>query len=127
MDSGLIRYDLVMDNDLQRREDHYVNLGLTGDRLRHALENDKEYQVILKNRLEKLKQQAQVATEEVKRYVLSTDKDYIIIDKIHKLENQRLSDADKEIVELIRTQLELDWRSPIILRLDGLLDKYKKA
>jgi len=38
---------------------------------------------------------------------------------------ENLSAADKEILEFIRTQLELDWRSPILTKLDKLLKKYQ--
>lgn len=63
--------------------------------------------------------------EEKKKYVLKTDQDYEILDKIHQLEKQKLSAEDRELIKFIRTQLEDDWRTPIIKLLDKLLKKYK--
>lgn len=43
---------------------------------------------------------------------------------VKTLENKDLSDADKEMVELVRTQLKADWRTPLIGKLELLLQKY---
>lgn len=64
--------------------------------------------------------------EEKKRYILSEEKDYMILEKIHELETKNLSTEDKKLVKFIRTQLEKEWRTPIIKFLDKLLGKYKK-
>ena len=60
-----------------------------------------------------------------KRYVLSTDQDYEILGKVYRLEQVKLSDKDKALIRLIRTQLEHHWRTPILNFLDKLLNKYK--
>ncbi|HCM51739.1 TPA: hypothetical protein DIS56_01245 [Candidatus Saccharibacteria bacterium] len=73
----------------------------------------------------RLKQRGHISDDEAKKYVLSTYTDYEILAKIHQLEKQNLSPGDKEFVEFIKTQLELDWRSPILAKLHELLDKYK--
>lgn len=62
--------------------------------------------------------------EEKKKYVLKTEQDYDILRKIKQLEKKKLSNADKELVTFLRTQLEEDWRTPMIKQLDELLKKY---
>ncbi|MBU2458805.1 MAG: hypothetical protein KKB29_00360 [Nanoarchaeota archaeon] len=52
--------------------------------------------------------------------------DFIILNKIRELEKMKLSLNAKEEVKLIRTQLEKDWRAPLIKSLNKLLKKYKK-
>ncbi len=63
--------------------------------------------------------------EERKKYLLKTEQDYEILDLIHKLESKNLSQEDKELISFIRTQLEDDWRTPIVEFLNKLLKKYK--
>ena len=114
-----------MKKSLQRIEDYYLKKGLSGDKLRKALERDKEYQRLLAERKRKLMKKFKITLEEKQKYVLSTDKDFEILGKIHQLEKQNLSQEDKRIVRFIRTQLQLDWRTPIIKLLEKLLKKYK--
>ena len=114
-----------MSKSLQEIEDYYVDQGLVGAELRQAIENDGTYKKLLARRKSKLKQRVHITNDEAKKYVLSTATDYKILTKIHELEMENLSAADKEIVEFIRTQLKLDWRSPILAKLDKLLKKYK--
>lgn len=63
---------------------------------------------------------------EKRKYVLKEKKDFLILSKIKKLESKKLSRSDKEIVKLIKTQLEKGWRSPLINYLNKLLKKYRK-
>lgn len=65
-----------------------------------------------------------VSPEEKKKYVLKTEQDYEILAKIKQLEKKKLSTAEKELVTFLRTQLEEDWRTPMIKKLDALLKKY---
>lgn len=111
---------------LQEIEDFYVNQGLTGDELRKAIENDKNYQEILRERRARLTKKFEITKEEQEEYVLSTDQDYEILGKIHQLEKLPLSSGDKRLVNFIRTQLEADWRAPIFEVLNGLSKKYQK-
>ena len=111
---------------LQQIEDFYINQGLTGDELRRAIENDRDYQEILKAREMGLSKKFEVTKEEKRKYVLSTDQDYEILAKIHQLEKLPLSPDDKKLINFIRTQLEADWRAPIFKVLDKLLRKYQK-
>ena len=99
-------------------------MGLTGAELRTAIENDSDFKKLIAGRKKKIKQKAHISDDEFKKYVLSTDADYEILARIKKLEKQNLSTSDRKIVELIRTQLELDWRSPILIKLDKLIKKY---
>ena len=59
-------------------------------------------------------------------YVLREKRDLIILFKIRLLENKILSQKDKELVNLIKTQLKRDWRAPIIGYLNKLIIKYQK-
>ena len=114
-----------MRRSLQEIEDYYVNKGLKGQKLREALENDKDFLLILGKRKKQLKSNFRVKAKDKKEYVLSTNSDYEILEKIYRLEKERLSEKDKKLVRLIRTQLRHDWRSPLINELNQLLKRYK--
>ena len=60
------------------------------------------------------------------KYVLKTKRDLEILDSCNKLLKNRLSKSDKDLVLLIKTQLETDWRKYLLIKLDKLLHKYKK-
>ena len=60
------------------------------------------------------------------KYVLKTKRDLEILDLCNKLLKNRLSKSDKDLVLLVKTQLETDWRKYLLIRLDKLLHKYKK-
>jgi hypothetical protein len=66
-----------------------------------------------------------VRPEDKKKYLLLKDQDYEILEKIYKLEKKELSFEDKKMVKFLRTQLERDWRTPLVKFLDQLLKKYK--
>ena len=57
-----------------------------------------------------------ISDEEKKRYVLKERRDIKILHLIHDLEKskQTLSDGEKVLLSLIRTQLEEDWRTPLL-------------
>lgn len=65
-----------------------------------------------------------IEPKDKKRYVLGEKRDYKILEKIYKLEKYRLNSEDKKSLKLVRTQLERDWRKPLINFLDKLLKKY---
>lgn len=113
-----------MKKSLQAIEDYYYRKGLRGDALRKATEQDSEYLTILKEKRSRLTKQFKVRPEDKRRYVLSTDTDYEIIGKIYELERRKLSTQDRELVKLIRTQLEHHWRTPILKFLNQLLRRY---
>ncbi len=66
-----------------------------------------------------------VKKKDRKKYLLLEKRDYEILGKIYKLEKQKLSREDKKIINFIRTQLEKDWRKPLLVFLNGLSRKYK--
>ena len=64
---------------------------------------------------------------EKKTYVMKDKEDFIILSKIKELEKKNLSKEDKEIINLIRTQLKKNWRLPLINYLNLSLKEYKKS
>ncbi len=110
---------------LQTIEDFYKNRGYKGERLRKILEKDKEYLPIVKERNKKLTRKTKISKFEKKKYVLSINEDYEILAKIKKLEKMKLSKEEKIILKFIKSQLEHDWRRPLIKFLDNMLKKYK--
>src|SRR3989344_4681886 len=99
-----------MKKSLQDIEDFYVNKGHVGNKLRKILEKDKDYVRLVKLRKERLTKELSLSTNETKKYVMSTDKDYDILSKVKVLEKLKLNKEEKFIIKLIRTQLEHDWR-----------------
>ena len=67
-----------------------------------------------------------MANQANKKYLLPTDDDVKILNKCNELETLNLSKDDRELVEFIKTQLEKDWRTPLLEKLGTLLKKYKK-
>ena len=111
-----------MKKSLQGIQDFYVDLGYKGERLRGALLKDKEYQKLLRERKQKLAKRFLDKTE--KKYVLSTNQDFESLEKIKSLEKLRLTKEDNLLVKFIRSQLELEWRKPILKELDRISKKY---
>lgn len=114
-----------MPKSLQEIEDYYSQKGLTGAALREATENDTEYRKIREEKYARLTQKFNVTDEEKAKYSLSTDQDYEILEMIHRLEAKSLSAEDAEIIEFVRTQLEDDWRTPIVEFLERMSKKYE--
>ncbi|MFC1598165.1 hypothetical protein ACFL2M_01390 [Patescibacteria group bacterium] len=67
----------------------------------------------------------QPTKEELERYELPEEQDLEILGKIHELESEELSDADKQLVIFLRTQLEEDWRTPLLEFIDAMHKKYR--
>ena len=61
-----------------------------------------------------------------KKYVLKTKRDLEILNLCKKLEKVKLLKKDKDLVALIKTQLEKDWRKYLLIKLNDLLNKHKK-
>ena len=87
---------------LQQIEDFYIDLGCKGDKLRRALEKDKEYQNLLKERKRKLTKQFNATQAEKKKYVLSTNTDFEILAKCKKLEKLKLTKEDRFLIKTIK-------------------------
>ncbi len=114
-----------MAKSLQQIEDYYLTQGLTGEALRKALKSDGEYQEIWKERKKQIRNKLDISDEDEEKYILSRQEDYEILSRVRELESKPLSDVDKEFVELIRTQLEEEWRTPLVDKLSELLQKYR--
>ena len=71
-----------------------------------------------------MKNKAKILVKDKKKYSLTDKDDLVILQQIYRLEKKRLSVEDKKLVKFIRTQLEPEWRVPIIKFLDKLLKKY---
>ena len=113
-----------MKKSLQEIQDFYENLGYSGDKLRKILLKDKDYTQILKEREQKLTKKIKIKKLEKRKYVMSTDVDYEILEKIKFLERRNLKKEDAVFVKFMRSQLERDWRKPLLKMLDKLLKKY---
>lgn len=107
---------------MQKIEDMYINLGYRKEKLKKALENDKQYQKLLAKKKHLLKEKATSA--EKKKYVLSTNNDYKILSACKALAKKKISKEDRRFVLLIKTQLEADWRKPLEKELGRLKKKY---
>ncbi|EKE14954.1 MAG: hypothetical protein ACD_12C00223G0002 [uncultured bacterium] len=109
---------------LQRIADFYLERGYRGKRLRQALVKDKVYSRLFNERKKKLTRKIRISTAERKKYVLSLNQDFDILKNVKLLEKAKLNQADKELIKLIKTQLEDDWRGFLIKALNKLLKKY---
>ena len=109
----------------QSIEDFYLDLGYTGDDLRNALLKDREYQNLLKKRKAILGRRNKTSSSDKKKYVLSTSTDFEILAKCKRLENSPLNKEDMLLVKLIKSQLESEWRQPLLKLLNKFLQKYK--
>lgn len=65
-----------------------------------------------------------ITSSEKKKYVLSKDADFEILAKCKRLEKLNLKFEDEFLVKLIKTQLEHDWRKPLLEVLNQLNKKY---
>ncbi len=68
---------------------------------------------------------ANVTNAERKKYVLSKKADIEILIACKKLERVKISDGDRKVVKLIKSQLKRDWRTPLLKSLKGMLKKYR--
>lgn len=110
---------------LQEIEDYYKNQGYVGEKLRRKVIKDKEYQKLLEERQKQLVRTSPLTKTEKRKYVMSTNQDYEILEKSKQLEKLQLTNQEKILVKLIKTQLEYDWRKYLIQGLNKLLRKYK--
>ncbi|MFA4831572.1 MAG: hypothetical protein WC862_04080 [Patescibacteria group bacterium] len=58
-----------------------------------------------------------------KKYLLPTKRDREILEKCEMLEKNKLSKQDKFTVKLVKSQLEDDWRAPLLRVLNKLLSQ----
>ncbi|HIH20727.1 TPA: hypothetical protein HA244_05655 [Candidatus Micrarchaeota archaeon] len=64
-----------------------------------------------------------MTAQERRKYVLTSDRDLKILEACKRLERKKLSKAEKQFVELIKSQLEKDWRTPLLKFLNALIKK----
>lgn len=81
------------------------------------------YRKLRSREKQKLIKRFGVTAAEKRRYVLSTNADFEILSRCKQLEKKRLTNEDKYVVKLIKTQLVDDWRAPLIRTLNKLLKK----
>src|SRR3989344_1476901 len=89
------------------------------------LKEDKKYQRILLKRKKKIAEKLKESKKEKKKFVLSTERDYEILSKIKELKKKKLSKNEKDLLKLIESQLELDWRKHLIKKLNETLKRKK--
>ncbi len=67
----------------------------------------------------------QPTPSEKRKYILAEKRDAEILAKCKALEKKRLSEKDRELVIFMKTQLEDDWRKPLLKKLNSILKKYE--
>jgi len=67
----------------------------------------------------------QLTLPEKRKYLLPRETDVEILSLCKELEKLDLSKEDRFLVEFIKTQLEKDWRTPLLEKLRELGKKYK--
>ena len=55
-------------------------------------------------------------------YILDKEQDQRIFSKLAKLKERKLTKKEEELVKLLYTQLETDWRTPLEEFIDKLLE-----
>ena len=104
-------------------QDAYYRKGYRGARLRAALARNPAYRrLVTVLRTESGARSA--SRRELGRYVLSEAQDMDILQLVKRLERRHLSASERAILRLIRTQLEADWRTPLLRFLRTLDRKY---
>jgi len=111
---------------LQEIEDYYKNKSYGENKLKKVLSKDKEWVRLYKKRKQKLTKSFPLTKTEQRKYVMSTNKDYEILKKIKQLKKLKLTKKDKVLIDLIKTQLEYEWRKYLIQILNLLLKRYSK-
>ena len=60
------------------------------------------------------------------KYALKTKRDIEILNLCNELLKIKLTKSDKDLVLLIKTQLEMNWRKHLLTKLNKLAKKYNK-
>lgn len=110
---------------LQEIQDYYMSQGLSGEALRQALEKDEEFQLVLKEWKEQVRDKFGITKEEETKYYLPKQEDYEILAKVKELQDINLNEHDRELVGVVKAQLLAEWRQPLLEKLNRLLEKYK--
>ena len=123
MTNILRKKELRDDDSISEIQHTLIAQGLRGEKLRHAIGDNKEYQRIMKRRVSKLVTKNKKVSD---KYVMSVNDDFEIMNLIKQLEKKKLSKSDREVIKLLKTQLEHDWRLPLKSFLEKLMRKYQK-
>lgn len=67
-----------------------------------------------------------VKNQDKKKLVLGEKRDYQILRIIYKLEKMKLDKEQKALVKFLKSQLEDDWRKPLLAYVNKLSKKFKK-
>ncbi|NTV24520.1 MAG: hypothetical protein HGA85_09250 [Nanoarchaeota archaeon] len=65
-----------------------------------------------------------ISEADKKKYLLPKQADYEILTLCKELEKKDLTKDERLLVKLIKTQLEKDWRRPLLKKLEQLKKKY---
>ena len=114
-----------MEKSLQKIVDFYINRGYKDEKLRNILKSDKAYIKLLNERKQKLSKKFHLTKSEERKHVMSADQDYEILGKIKILEKMKLKKEEKFLVNFARTQLEHDWRKPLMKMLNKVLQNHR--
>ncbi|OIP57332.1 MAG: hypothetical protein COX79_01155 [Candidatus Levybacteria bacterium CG_4_10_14_0_2_um_filter_36_16] len=74
-----------------------------------------------------MKAASTISKRDREKYVLKEAIDEEILIKCKRLETTELNDQDKLLVKLIKTQLEDDWRTPLVKEIARVFKKYFKS
>ena len=110
---------------LQKIEDFYKNKGYSGSELKKILKKDREWVALVKLRKQNISKTFRLTKHEQNKYVMSTNEDYEILQKVKELEKMKLTKEEKEIVSLIKSQLIYDWRGPLLIKLKKIMQRHQ--
>ena len=88
MTNILRKKELRDDDSISEIQHTLIAQGLRGEKLRQAIESNKEYRRIMKRRVSRLATKSKSMS---KKFVMSVDDDYEIMDLIRWLEKKKLS------------------------------------
>jgi hypothetical protein len=66
----------------------------------------------------------EITSAEKKKYALIKKIDFAILKRIKRLESKKLNKEDNRILIFIKTQMEHDWRKPLIKELNKIERRY---
>ncbi len=81
----------------------------------------------MQERINYVKRTFKSSAKEKNRYVLSEERDFEILSGCNELQQQKLSKNNREFINLIKSQLEEDWRTPLLAKLKQIEKKYRRT
>lgn len=102
----------------------YYQKGLRGNKLRQTLKRNKAYSAAMeKARKEAVEKGFMVSRADLEKYPLVKLFDFEILYKCRQAQKKKLSKEDKRMVKMILSQLEYDWRKPLLKEINRILKK----